>query len=204
MESKSQDGTRPSMFSRLRHAQPDSAEWMEFTTRYAPLIYVWCQRWGLQKPDADDVTQNVLVRFIKNLPRFRYDASQGGFRAWLRRVTRNVLTDLSAEKRKSVPANQNDAIVGLLDNVQARDDLERRLIDDYDQELVEKAAHAVQDQVQPKTWEAFRRTAVDGQDPADVAAELDMPIASVYTARSNVTKRMRKEVHRLAELEEQL
>ena len=34
-----------------------------------------------------------------------------------------------------------------------------------------------------RTWEAFWRVSVDGQSPADVAADLEMSVAAVYKAK---------------------
>ena len=50
---------------------------------YAPAIYRWCVRRGLQDTDAQDVTQQVLLQLATKLPAFTYDPARS-FRAWLR------------------------------------------------------------------------------------------------------------------------
>jgi RNA polymerase sigma-70 factor (ECF subfamily) len=51
--------------------------------------------------------------------------------------------------------------------------------------------------VEPASWQAFWRTAVDGCPGADVAQELGMTIGAVYTARSRVLERIRKQIQQL-------
>ena len=48
--------------------------------------------------------------------------------------------------------------------------------------------------VAPHNWEAFRLTAIDGVEPREVARRLDMKIANVYAARSNIQRLLREEV----------
>jgi len=59
------------------------------------------------------------------------------------------------------------------------------------------AAKRVRGQVQETTWQAFYRTAVAGQPPAEVASQLAITPATVYVARSRVLARVKTEVERL-------
>ncbi len=45
-----------------------------------------------------------------------------------------------------------------------------------------------------RTWEAFRRAVVEGQSPAQIAADLGMTIQAVYQAKSRVLRRLRQEL----------
>jgi RNA polymerase sigma-70 factor (ECF subfamily) len=65
---------------RLRHAPADQSAWGEFVDRYGRKIYGWCRHWGLQEPDAEDVTQDVLLKLAEKMRTFAYDASDS-FRA---------------------------------------------------------------------------------------------------------------------------
>ena len=53
--------------------------------------------------------------------------------------------------------------------------------------------------VEPATWIAFQRVARDGRRPADVAAELGISVNAVLLAKSRVLRRLRREIHGLAE-----
>jgi len=76
----------------------------------------------------------------------------------------------------------------------ARDDLARRLEEGYEQELLRKAMDAVQARVEPRTWEAFQLTALDGLSGAEAARRLGMSIAGVFKARSRVQQLLRSAV----------
>jgi RNA polymerase sigma-70 factor (ECF subfamily) len=54
----------------------------------------------------------------------------------------------------------------------------------------------VSEQVEPSTWEAFWRTAVEAQPVDAVARDLAMSTGAVYIARSRVMRRLRVTVER--------
>src|SRR5215212_1754148 len=59
--------TRVSLLNQLRQDPSDQAGWDEFVDRYGRHIYRWCRQWKLQDADAEDVTQNILVKLIQTL-----------------------------------------------------------------------------------------------------------------------------------------
>ena len=54
--------TSLTLLDRLRRDPKDQAAWSEFVARYGPRILQWCRGWGLQESDAQDVTQDVLLK----------------------------------------------------------------------------------------------------------------------------------------------
>jgi RNA polymerase sigma-70 factor (ECF subfamily) len=50
-----------------------------------------------------------------------------------------------------------------------------------------------------RTWDAFRRVAIEGQPSARVATDLGMSIEAVYQAKSRVLRRLRQELDGLLE-----
>jgi len=187
--------TSVTLLGRLREQPANGTAWQEFTNRYRPRVYSHCLAFGLQPADADDVTQNVLLRLVAKLPEFHYDPSQS-FRAWLRTVTRHILSDYLAE-RKRLQGSGDSAVVRLLDTLEAREGLARELEAEFDRELLDEALRRVRLRVSMEHWEAFRLTALEGLSGAQAAAQLGMLVATVYTAKSKVQKLVRDEVHRL-------
>jgi RNA polymerase sigma-70 factor (ECF subfamily) len=55
--------------------------------------------------------------------------------------------------------------------------------------------------VAPRTWDAFRLTALEGCSGAAVAAQLQMKIARVYVAKNEIKTMIREEVRRLEGIE---
>ena len=65
---------------------------------------------------------------------------------------------------------------------------------EYERGLFTWAAERVRGQVSESTWQAFWRTAVEGQSGKDAAAELGMTVAAVYLAKSRVMARLREQI----------
>lgn len=185
--------TSPSLLARLRDSPDDQSAWGEFVGRYQPLLLAWGRRWGLQESDAQEVAQNVMVRLASKLRVLSYDPSQS-FRGWLYTLARHAWSDFVSDRRKqSVTGDPTE----VLQRLEARKDLEQRLADVFDLELLEEATSRVKARVEEKTWEAFRRTAMLEETAAVVSAALNMPIASVFKAKSNIQKLLQEEIANL-------
>src|SRR3954447_16128223 len=92
--------TRLSLLTQLRQDPSDQAGWEEFVERYGRHIYRWCRQWKLQDADAEDLTQNILLKLTQKLRAFAYDPSRS-FRAWLRRVAPHAWRDFEDSRRRS-------------------------------------------------------------------------------------------------------
>ncbi|HVK08659.1 MAG TPA: sigma-70 family RNA polymerase sigma factor [Gemmataceae bacterium] len=195
-EDRTEPATSTSLLARLQQAPADQSAWAEFDRRYGPRIHAWGRRWGLQEADAQDVSQDVLLKLVRAMQAFRYDPAQR-FRGWLKTVTHHVWQDL-ARGRRPVASGGGPSADDPLQSLAARDDLAAGLEAAYEQELLARALERVRPRVQPQTWEAFRLTAFDGLSGAEAAARLGIPVTSVYKAKSNVQKLLEAEV---AELE---
>jgi RNA polymerase sigma-70 factor (ECF subfamily) len=184
--------TRLSLLVRLTRSGPsDEHAWREFVDYYAPVIYQWCVRRGLQDTDAQDVTQQVLLKLATKLPAFDYDPSRS-FRSWLCTLTHHAWADFLSE-RDGVASGHPGAWAALT-TAEAREDLLRRIEDEFDLELLERAMARVRARVEPATWEAFRLTALEGLPAAEVARRLGKQVANVYVLRGNVQKLLQAEV----------
>src|SRR5437764_15234745 len=82
--------TRPSLLVRLRDTA-DHEAWRQLVELYAPLVYRFLRRRGLQDADAADLTQEVLRSVASAIDSFEYDPRRGSFRGWLFTVARNKL-----------------------------------------------------------------------------------------------------------------
>src|SRR4029079_19280967 len=107
--------TRASLLVQLRTGSNHIA-WQEFVKLYAPFIYGFARKRGLQDADAADLMQDVMRSVSAAIGRLDYDRQQGTFRGWLFTITRNkILNFLSA--RKIRPQGSGDTTTNrLLDN----------------------------------------------------------------------------------------
>jgi RNA polymerase sigma factor (sigma-70 family) len=189
--------TRHSLILRLRDSA-DEVAWREFATLYEPLVYQLARRKGLQDADARDLCQDVLLAVARAADRWDPDPSKGSFRAWLSRVARNLLINFLT--RREQPGTGRTSIVELLDAQTKPDPTATHLFEiEYRRRLFQWAAEKIEQEFTPDTWQAFRRTAVSGETPANVAQHLGMSVGAVYIARSRVMARIRKQVEQLGD-----
>ena len=185
--------TRPTLLMRLRERGADSS-WSQFVEIYAPLLYKFARKQGLQDADAADVTQDALRAVAQALPQLEYDSQRGSFRGWLFTVVRSKLATFRQRQAKQmVGAGEAD----LRDQPAPAVDEEEVWRQEYRQRLFNWAATKVEAAVEPKTWQAFWQTATLGRGAKDVAAELGLSLAAVYMARSRVLARIKAEIEQV-------
>jgi RNA polymerase sigma factor (sigma-70 family) len=185
--------TSVTLLQRLRDEPADQSAWEAFVERYSPTIRAWCRRWRLQEEDINEVVQTVLVELASKMRTFSYDPSRS-FRGWLWTLTRNTWVDSVADWRRQVPGGGVINPASMLATVEARDDLERQLQEAFDLEVLQRATARVRTMVEPRTWDAFRLTAMEGLSGAEAADRLGMNIGAIYKAKSNVQKRLREQL----------
>ena len=67
----------------------------------------------------------------------------------------------------------------------------------HDRHVARRLMELIEPQFEAKTWEAFRRVAIDGIKAATVATELDMSVNAVLLAKSRVLARLREDLGEL-------
>jgi RNA polymerase sigma factor (sigma-70 family) len=188
--------THPSLLGRLGNDPADSEAWGEFVRRYGRLLHHWCREWNLHGPDAEDVTQNILLRISRQIPKFEYDPNRS-FRGWLRTIARAAWCDWLDEQRRPDKGTGDSAVMRFLNLAEAREDLLKRLDDEFDRELLDLASEQVRLRVEPVTWEAFRLQAFEGVSGAETAKRLAINVGSAFVAKSRVHKMLQEIVQEL-------
>jgi RNA polymerase sigma-70 factor (ECF subfamily) len=188
--------TRVTLLTQLRQDPFDQAGWDEFVERYGRHIYRWCRQWKLQDADAEDVTQDILMKLTQKLRTFAYDPSRS-FRGWLKTVAHHAWRDFYESRRYAQRAAGDRQVEELILTIEAREDLAQKLEEAFDLELLEAAKIQVRLRVAPHTWEAFRLTALEGLPVAEVAARVHLQVAMVYVAKSKVQKMLQEEIGKL-------
>ncbi|HEV3082044.1 MAG TPA: sigma-70 family RNA polymerase sigma factor [Gemmataceae bacterium] len=189
--------TRASLLARLQQSGTASDDaWREFVDQYGRQIYKWCRHWQLQDADAEEVTQQVMLRLLSKMKDFAYDPGRS-FRAWLKTVTHHAWHDLVVSRQHQRTSGGGSEVWEQLLTVPAGEDLVQRLEQEFDRELLEEAMQRVRLRLAPHNWEAFRLTALEGVPARTAAVRLSMKVANVYAARSNVQRLVREELARL-------
>jgi RNA polymerase sigma-70 factor (ECF subfamily) len=188
--------TRVTFLVRLRQDPTNEAAWEVFVERYGRHIHRWCRQWKLQDADAEDVTQDILMRLAQKLRAFTYEPSRS-FRGWLKTLAHHAWRNFVDSPRRARAAAGGNQVWELLGTLEAREDLIQKLQEAFDYDLLEAAKVRVRLRVAPHTWEAFRLAALERLPVAEVAATVHMQVAMVYVAKSKVQKMLQEEIQRL-------
>jgi RNA polymerase sigma-70 factor (ECF subfamily) len=189
--------TRPSLLIRIRDAQ-DREAWEQFVDIYAPLVFGYCRKHGLQDADAADLTQDVLQSVARSIRGLEYDRRRGAFRAWLLTITRNALRKHWAGVDREPRATGSSGMQELLEGQPGKTDGDATYWQqEYERCLFRWSAKRIAGEFRDSTWRAFWECAVQETPPKQAAEKLGLSLGAVYTAKSRVLKRLREEIERM-------
>src|SRR5436190_18673733 len=152
--------TRASLLVRLRDGG-DTGAWQEFVHLYAPVIYGFARKRGLQDADAADLMQDVLRSLSTAVHRLEYDPVRGTFRGWLFTVTRNKVFNFLESRSRRVQGSGDSRVQQRLEqHADADGALSGAWEADYQRNLAAQAMERVKSEFQAGTWQAFLLTAI--------------------------------------------
>jgi RNA polymerase sigma-70 factor (ECF subfamily) len=164
----------------LAAAAGDRVALAAFVRQTQPEVWSLCARLG-DRREADDLTQEVYLRALPALARFRGEASA---RTWLLQIARHVCAD---HVRRSTRRRT------LLDR------LARRMLPDEEVETARTGEHDLEAAIgalEPDRREAFVLTQVVGLAYAEAAAVCEVPVGTI---RSRVARARADLIAALAE-----
>jgi RNA polymerase sigma-70 factor (ECF subfamily) len=195
--------TRASLLVRLKD-RADQAAWYEFAEIYRPVIVRLAGRKGMQAADAEDLAQQVLAAVAKAIGRWQEEPRRARFRTWLHRVASNLIVN-ALTRGKPDRGSGDTGLLQLLDQQPANEGPDSDLLRlEWRREAFRWAATQIRDEFQPDNWEAFWRTAIEGEAVDDVAQRLGKSRASVHSARSRIMRRLREKVTELSDMGEEV
>jgi RNA polymerase sigma-70 factor (ECF subfamily) len=174
----------------------DASAWDQLVSLYGPLVFHWCRHWDLQEQDTADICQEVFQSVATHIGAFRKEKTTDTFRGWLRTITRNKIHDhFRRLGREPGGIGGTDAQTRLaeLPAPQRRDD-DSAVDNQAERALFFRMLDLIRGEFAERTWQAFWRTAVDGQSPNEVAADLAMSPGAVRVAKYRVLHRLRDEL----------
>jgi RNA polymerase sigma-70 factor (ECF subfamily) len=177
--------TNVALLGRLRDLT-DARAWQEFQDTYRPRLYAWCRRKGLQHADAENVTQEVLLRVARRMPTFSYEPGSN-FSGWLYTVWRNAWLDyLNDSPPAHETLHENDGV-----------ELATELKEELDRELLHEALARVQPVISRRDWDIFHDF-LAGKASSEIARERGMTVAAVGMVKTRVQRQVSAEVARLS------
>jgi RNA polymerase sigma-70 factor (ECF subfamily) len=200
MISKDGSTTSPSLLKRVAD-WADHPAWCDFRNSYDPLIRRWCAGYGLDASALEDLCQEIWIKLAHRMRTYQYDPGKT-FRGWLRKFCHSRAVD-QFRKRRSEPirflADQPaDALALLLavDPIGSEEDEQLQSRRSLLLRQAEQVQQAVEQGIEPRTWQAFWRFAVDGCSIRETADDLGMSYAAVFAAHKRVARMLRAEGRR--------
>ncbi|MEI8022005.1 MAG: sigma-70 family RNA polymerase sigma factor [Schlesneria sp.] len=192
--------TRSSLLLRLRDAR-DQHAWSTFLEIYQPLIYRVIRNRRVQDADAREVTQEVLLAVANSIDQWEADPQRGTFRGWLTTITRNLVVNFLIKQSRHPRGSGDSDFRRGLESLPAPASDESALFDvEERRQIFRWAAGRIRPEFREANWQAFWRTAVEGQGAIEVARELGISPGLVYVSRNRIMKRLREKVEEFRKL----
>jgi RNA polymerase sigma factor (sigma-70 family) len=177
----------------------DHEAWVDFVTRYDPVIRFSCRRYRLDAESTEELCQQVWIDLARRMRSFRYDPGRT-FRGWLRRLCQSRAIDLLRKKKaNAVEWLEDQPAASLLQDPADGFDAEEAVTSE--RPLLLRLAEEIQDgvrrRVDERTWQVFWTVAVEGQSVREASEAVGMSYYAAFAARKRVGRMLRDEGQRL-------
>ena len=161
--------------------------------RYQQKVFNLVLRYVREPMEAEDVTQEVMIKAYRALPGFRGDSA---FYTWLYRIAintaKNRLSNVSRKLFVCLPQDEDGDSASFVDS-RLRDEAtpERLLLSEEIEDTVNQAMQALPEELRA----AIVMRELDGLSYEEIAAAMDCPVGTVrsriFRAREAIDRRLR-------------
>jgi RNA polymerase sigma factor (sigma-70 family) len=190
--------TNPTLLNRLGDWR-DREAWVDFVTRYDPVIRSVSRRYRLDADTTEELCQRVWIDLARRMRCFRYDPGMT-FRGWLCRLCQSRAIDLLRKKKADAAQTLEFHLAGsLFQDAADRSDAEEGAASE--RPLLLRLAQEVQDgvrrRVEERTWEIFWKIAILGQSVRETSEAAGISYYAAFAAQKRVGRMLREEGQRL-------
>ncbi len=170
----------------------DREAWDRLVDVWAPVIYGWCRRSGLQPSDTQDIAQEVFLQVSLKIDQFERKT----FRGWLWTITSHKIADHFRKSLKEPRSPGGTEAVRWMASLAASGSTsdEEPFAAESSRLIIHGALEAIRGDFKETTFQAFVRTAIEKQSSAEVAKDLGVSKATVRQMKCRVLKRLREEL----------
>jgi RNA polymerase sigma-70 factor (ECF subfamily) len=191
--------TDPTLLNRLGNWR-DREAWVDFVTRYDPVIRSSSRRYRLDADSTEELCQLVWIDLARRMRTYRYDPGKS-FRGWLRRLCQSRAIDLLRRKKAHVVESLHaepawslslwdDASAGIEGDDGAASERTGLL------RQAKEVQDAVRHRVSEQTWQVFWKIAVEGQSVRETATAAGLSYYAAFAAEKRVGRMLREEGQR--------
>lgn len=181
-----------SFLERLR--QRDALAWSDLVHIYHPVVHTWCRRAGLPESYIADVVQEVFRAVSHAIAKYDPTRADASMRGWLFGITQRQLMAFRRQHQYDIAGQGGTEALQQFHQIMADDGQTSAISQPVSDRalMVRQALDVLRGQVEPKTFDAFWQLMVDGKKPADVAATLEMKVATLYVIKGRMMRRLRE------------
>ncbi len=190
--------TNPTLLNRLGDWR-DHEAWVDFVTRYDPVIRFSSRRYRLDAESTEELCQRVWIDLARRMRTYRYDPGKT-FRGWLRRLCQSRAIDLLRKKKANAVESLDDQPAGsLLEDASAAIEVDESAASERPVLLrqAEEVQDAVRRRVSERTWQVFWIIAIEGQSVRETSAAAGISYYAAFAAEKRVGRMLREEGQRL-------
>lgn len=189
--------TRRSLIDRLRRSNCE-ADWQTFFDTYWRLIYGTARKGGLSDQECEEVVQETVVSVFKQLPEFEYEPAKGSFKSWLFQLTQwRILDQLRKRKRQQrLVDNLGDEEINSIPDTAAQE-ITAHWEAEWENNLLRTGLDRLKTRVDPKHYQIFFLSELQGWDGAKVAKWLGVTRSQVYTVSHRLRQQLMEIVDKL-------
>lgn len=165
--------------------------WDRFVGAVREPVLRFCRKLGLTASDAEDATQESLVRFARAFREGGYERDKGRLRDWLFGIVYRQVQDTQRRlARGAERAGQADsALWAALPDPHAAS-LSWQA--EWERHVLQQCLRRVEQEVAAASYRAFMGVALEERPAAEVAQELGLSRNAVFLAKHRITKRVRE------------
>jgi RNA polymerase sigma-70 factor (ECF subfamily) len=187
------ESTQPSLLEGMRSGDP--VAWERLVDIWTPLVYDYCRRRGFGASEAEDITQNVMLRIYRGVHRFQRDGHSKRLRYWVMAILRNEVAEFCRNNQAATAGNGGselqEMLVGLADpNTDGASD------DDVcpPAMILARTLSVIRTDFEPHVWQAFELFKIQGLSARETAAQVEMTENGVRQAALRVCRRVKTEM----------
>ena len=196
--------TRASLLRRIENPK-DAKSWAEFYGIYKKLVFGFATRFGLNRADAEEVTQDVFNEVAQNISKFESNPERGSFRGWLLNLTRWRVMDRARQQQRvdrfRAPrgAESDPDRTSTIERLADAGAPEHEVVweKEWEHRVLETALERLAARVDARHFQVFELHVVQGWPLTRIARHLEMNPATVYVINYRLKKDLKREVARL-------
>lgn len=178
----------------------DENSWEDFVNYYQKYIYLVIREMKINHHDAEELTQEVLVRLWHKLPDFEFNPERGKFRTWLCTIIRNMVRDFVRKGKnycKRLDAVSKRAKLDYYSSI-TLPEIDQIANTEWKKYISMMAWENVSKHLSDKVCQVFLLLK-EGKKRSEVAKELDLNENSISTYKSRIIDKLSREIQRLDE-----